>query len=91
MKFGKVLGRVVSTVKVDSLDGLKLLLLQPLDEKKQAAGDPIVVVDTLQSGIGEFVYYETSREAARVIESVMNPCDAAIMGIIDEMQVEEEK
>lgn len=91
MKFGKVLGRVVSTVKVDSFEGLKLLLLQPLNEKKETVGDPIVVVDTLRSGIGEFVYYETSREAARIVESEMNPCDAAIMGIIDNMQLEEGK
>ncbi|MFA6400129.1 MAG: EutN/CcmL family microcompartment protein [Salinivirgaceae bacterium] len=91
MKFGKVLGRVVSTVKVESLVGVKLLLLQPLDEKMANVGDPIVVADTIQCGIGEFVYYETSREASRVIETIMNPCDTAIMGIIDEMLVEEGK
>jgi len=91
MKFGKVLGRVVSTVKVDSFEGVKLLLLQPLDENKKKVGDPIVAVDTLQCGIGEFVYYETSREASQVIETTMNPCDTAIMGIIDEMQVEDKK
>lgn len=91
MKFGKVLGRVVSTIKVESFEGLKLLLMQPLDEKFTPIGSPIVAVDTLQCGIGEFVYYETSREAGRVIESVMNPCDAAIMGIIDNMNIEEVK
>jgi len=91
MKFGKVLGRVVSSQKVDSLQGVKLLLLQPLDEQMAFIGDPIVAVDTLQCGIGEFVYYDTSKEASRVIESVMNPCDAAIMGIIDAMQLEDSK
>ncbi|MBI9067926.1 MAG: EutN/CcmL family microcompartment protein [Salinivirgaceae bacterium] len=91
MKFGKVLGRVVSTVKVESFEGLKLLLVQPINEKKENTGDPIVAVDTIQCGIGEFVYYETSREAAQVIESKMNPCDTAIMGIIDEMMLEEQK
>jgi len=88
MKFGKVLGRVVSTQKVESLEGVKLLLLQPLDEHKQNVGYPIVAVDTIRCGIGEFVYYETSKEASRVIETVMNPTDAAIMGIIDNMLVE---
>ncbi len=89
MKFGKVLGRVVSTQKVESLEGVKLLLLQPLDEKMTNVGAPIVAVDTIRCGIGEFVYYETSKEASRVIETVMNPADAAIMGIIDNMLVEE--
>ena len=91
MKFGKVLGRVVSTVKVESFEGIKLLLVQPINEKKENNGDPIVAVDTIQCGIGEFVYYETSREAACVIETEMNPCDTAIMGIIDEMTLEEKK
>lgn len=91
MKFGKIIGRVVSTKKVESFEGIKLMLLQPVDEHKQETGSPIVVVDTLQSGIGEFVYYETSREASRVIEKEMNPCDSAVMGIIDETHIKEEK
>lgn len=91
MKFGKIIGRVISTKKVEAFEGLKLMLLQPVDEQKQETGSPIIVVDTLQSGIGEFVYYETSREASRVIEKEMNPCDSAVMGIIDEMHIKEEK
>ena len=52
MKFGRVIGRVVSTQKVESLEGAKLLLVQPLDEKMQNAGDAIVAVDTIQSNVG---------------------------------------
>ncbi|HBF88553.1 MAG TPA: ethanolamine utilization protein EutN [Bacteroidales bacterium] len=88
MKLGRIIGRVVSTIKVESFDGLKLLLVQPLDEKLEKAGDPIVAVDMIQSGIGELIYFETSKEAGRVLETTMNPCDAAIMGIVDEVSVE---
>ena len=91
MKFGRVIGRVVSTQKVESLEGVKLLLVQPLDEKLKNAGDAIVAVDTIQSNVGQLIYYETSKEAGRVLETEMNPCDAAIMGIIDDMYVEEKK
>lgn len=91
MKIGRVIGRVVSTVKVESLEGIKLLLVQPLDEKLNNVGGAIVAADTIQSGTGDLIYYETSKEAGRVIETGMNPVDAAIMGIIDEIFVDEKK
>ncbi|OFX37170.1 MAG: hypothetical protein A2X08_06210 [Bacteroidetes bacterium GWA2_32_17] len=89
MKLGRVIGRVVSTVKVESFEGLKLMLVQPLDEKLNNVGNAIVAVDTIQSGVGGLIYYETSREASRILETLMNPCDAAIMGIVDEMDIEQ--
>ncbi len=87
MKLGRVTGRVVSTIKIDSFEGVKLMLLQPLDEKLQNAGDPIVVFNTVQAGIGDIVYYETSKEANKVLEFIFNPCDAAIMGIVDDLNI----
>jgi ethanolamine utilization protein EutN len=91
MKLGKVIGRVVSTQKIDSFEGIKLMLVQPLDEKLEELGDPIVAFDTIQSGTGELIYYETSKEAGRVLMTTMNPCDAAIVGRVDNMFVEEVK
>ena len=89
MKLGRVIGRVVSTVKVESFEGIKLLLVQPLDEKLVNVGDPIVTFDTIGAGEGDLIYYETSKEASRVLETVMNPCDAAIMGIVDEVFIDD--
>lgn len=86
MKFGKVIGRVVSTVKVDSFEGLKLSLVQPTDEHLNEIGDPFVAVDTISADIGQIIYYETSKEASMVID-VMNPCDAAIVAIVDEINL----
>ena len=91
MKLGKVIGRVVSTVKVESFEGMKLLLVQPLDENLATVGDPIVAFDTIQSGIGEIIYFETSKEGGRVLETLMNPCDAAIVGIVDDIFIEKKK
>ncbi|MFZ4704558.1 MAG: EutN/CcmL family microcompartment protein [Bacteroidales bacterium] len=91
MKLGRVTGRVVSTIKVDSFEGIKLMLVQPLDEKLELAGDPIVAFDTIQSGVGDLIYYETSKEAGRVLITTMNPCDAAIVGIVDNILLEDKK
>ena len=91
MKFGKIIGRVVSTQKVESFEGLKLVLVQPLNEELKKVGTALVAVDTLSSDIGQIIYYETSKEASRIIEREMNPCDAAIMGIIDDINITERK
>ena len=81
----------MSTKKVESFEGLKLLLVQPVDENLENTGDPIVAADTIQAGHGNLIYYETSKEASRVLETIMNPCDAAIMGIIDDMNIKIQK
>jgi len=91
MKLGRVIGRVVSTQKVESFEGVSLRLVQPLDEKMNNVGDPIVALDTIHSGNGMLVYYETSKEAGRVLETTMNPSDASIMGIVDELFIETKK
>ncbi|NVO20539.1 MAG: EutN/CcmL family microcompartment protein [Bacteroidetes bacterium] len=91
MKLGKITGRVVSTKKVESFEGIKLMLVQPLDENLEKLGDPIVAFDTIQAGVGDLVYYETSKEAGRVLVNTMNPCDAAIMGIVDNLFVADKK
>ena len=91
MKLGRVTGRVVSTKKVESFEGIKLMLVQPLNEKLENAGDPLVAFDTIQAGIGDLIYYETSKEAGRVLVTTMNPCDAAIVGIVDNLTIEDTK
>jgi len=88
MKLGKVIGRVVSTAKVESFEGLKLLLIQPVDENLKEYGEPIVTVDTIQSNIGQIIYYEVSKEASMVLEK-RSPCDAAVVGIVDKVNIEE--
>jgi ethanolamine utilization protein EutN len=84
MKLGRVIGRVVSTRKMDCLEGLKLLLVQPLDEDKRDAGPAIVAFDTVKAGEGDVVFFEAGKEAAQANPNGwFNPADAAIIGIVD--------
>ncbi|MGA2545319.1 MAG: EutN/CcmL family microcompartment protein [Rectinemataceae bacterium] len=86
MKLGRVIGRVVSTAKLPCLEGLKLLLVQPLDEKGSDAGFPIVAFDTARAGEGDLVFYEGGKEAAQANPNGwFNPADAAILGVVDEV------
>jgi len=85
MKLGKVVGTVVCTKKVDSFQGIKLLLVQPLDEKLEQIGDAIIACDTVQAGFGDIIFYEGGREAALGLKNWFNPSDATIMGIIDQV------
>ena len=88
MKIGKVSGTVVCSSKVESLEGIKLLLLQPLDENMKETGSPLVACDTVQAGTGDLVIYEGGREAALALDNWYNPADAAVLGIIDQMEQE---
>jgi ethanolamine utilization protein EutN len=83
MKLGSVIGTVVCTHKVESWEGEKLLLLQPLDETGAASGDPLVACDVVQAGVGQTVIYEEGREAALCLVNWYNPADACVMGIVD--------
>ena len=83
MKLGKIIGRVVCTQKLHYFDGLKLLLVQPIDEHQQEKGDAIVAFDTVRAGEGDIVFYETSKEAGWTLQEWFTPADAAIIGIID--------
>jgi len=82
MYTGKVIGSVVSTVKDSALEGIKLLVVQVIEDGKPTrriiAGDA-----TRQAGEGDYVYLIGSKEAAAVFHQKLTPCDAAICGFID--------
>lgn len=87
MKIGKVIGNVVSTQKDATFEGVKLLLVQPVDETYKEYGDPLIACDVVQAGVGDYVLFEGGREAALAMEDWYNPSDAAVMAIIDHMEV----
>lgn len=89
MKLGRVIGNVVCSQKVGSFEGVKLLLVQPLNEKLEISGDPLVACDTVQAGPGDIVFYEGGREAALGLENWFNSSDATIMGIVDHVDLED--
>jgi ethanolamine utilization protein EutN len=90
MKLGRVIGRVVSSHKMECFQGLKLLLVQPLDETGKDAGTALVAFDTARAGEGDLVFYEAGKEAAQANPNGwFNPADAAILGIVDSVNRED--
>jgi ethanolamine utilization protein EutN len=89
MKLAKVIGTVTATKKSESLQGLKILLIQPLDESLRPVGGAIAAVDVVQAGPGETVYYTLAREAAFALPDPNSPVDAAITGIVDQVHLED--
>lgn len=82
MQVAKVIGTVVSTRKDDALVGFKLLVLQLEDPGNGLTNERLVAVDTVGAGVGERVLV-TRGSAARVTLPSPAPTDAAIVGIID--------
>ncbi|MCA9742487.1 MAG: EutN/CcmL family microcompartment protein [Deferribacteres bacterium] len=87
MHLAKVIGTVWATRKVETLEGAKMQIIQPLDAQEKAIGSPIVAVDTIGAGPGEIVYYVTAREAVIPYRNEMTPIDASIVGIVDHIDV----
>ncbi len=87
MYLGIVKGTVVANRKAEGLGGAKLLLVQPVDEHRHPVGELQVAVDTVRAGEGDFVYLVGSREAAMALEPWFVPVDAAIVGIVDGVDV----
>ena len=86
MKFARVIGNLVATQKYRGLDGVKFLVVQPLDSNRQPDGEPYVAADaTAQAGEGELVFIIASREAALSLPVTFVPIDAAIVGIVDDV------
>ncbi|MGH8915143.1 MAG: EutN/CcmL family microcompartment protein [Acidimicrobiia bacterium] len=92
MQLGRVLGRVVATEKVAGLDGVRFLIVQPLDKTRSPGGETLVAADAVfMAGPGELVYFVSSREAAEALPERFVPVDHAIVGIVDDVHLEEEE
>lgn len=88
MFIGKVVGNVVCTQKDESLTGLKLLVVQPLEKNLEPKGDPIIAIDTIrQSGQGDLVYLAKSKESSLPLNREFTASDAGVMGIIENYNV----
>ena len=86
MKFARVIGNLVATQKVTGLEGVKFLIVQPLNIQREPAGEPFVAVDaTHQAGMDELVFVVASKEAAFALAVEFVPVDAAVVGIVDDV------
>jgi ethanolamine utilization protein EutN len=92
MQLARVLGRVVATEKAEGLDGISLLMIQPLTKQQRPAGGTVVAADAVgMAGHGELVYFVSSREAAEALPERFVPVDHAVVGIVDQVHLEEEE
>lgn len=93
MFIGRITGSVVSSQKVESMVGQKLLIVEPLrvNEKDQSdltpTGRSFIVVDTVGAGQGEVVLCVQGSSARFTKETKTLPIDAAIIGIVDQVHV----
>jgi len=84
MQLARVIGTVVATVKTPGLEGVKLLVIQPLDRHLVPVGSQLVAADAVHmAGPGELVYFVAAREAAEAMPDRFVPVDHAIVGIVD--------
>jgi len=87
MKLGRVLGTVVASTHVEGLEGVKLLIVQPLNKDLSPRGRAVVAADGVaMAGPGELVYVVESREAALAMPVKFVPVDHAIVGIVDQVE-----
>ena len=87
MLLAKVVGTVVATRKDPRLEGSKLLVARPMDPKGKAEGNYLVAIDTVDAGVGETVLI-VSGSSARMAAGLKDcPVDAAIVGIVDEVEL----
>ena len=89
MLLARVVGTVVATRKDERLVSSKLLIVRPVDPSGKVDGNYLVAVDTVDAGTGETVLI-VSGSSARMAAGLKDcPVDAAIIGIVDQVEVSE--
>jgi ethanolamine utilization protein EutN len=90
MQLGLVIGTLVSTQKHHKLDGAKLLLVQPVAPDGTPRGTPVLTIDSVGAGVGERVLMVIEGKAAgQALGRKAAPVDAAIIGIVDRVTMDE--
>jgi ethanolamine utilization protein EutN len=90
MILARVVGQVISSVKRPQFEGAKLLLVQPLTPDDQPRGVPLLTIDSVGAGVGEKVLIVLEgRAAGEALRRKAAPVDAAIIGIIDRVTMDD--
>jgi len=84
MILGKVIGNVVSTIKLPVYQGYKILIVQPVNDKEEPQGESVLALDTVQAGVGDTVLVIDEGNSSRLImNNSTAPVRTMIVGIID--------
>lgn len=88
MFLGQVCGTVVADHKLAELQGASFRVVQPVDESGQSTGPKLIAVDNISSRDGDLVYLVKGKEAIMPWRKTdLAPIDAAIVGLVDGMDV----
>jgi microcompartment protein CcmK/EutM len=87
MLIARVIGTVVSTQKEPTLQGLRLLVCQPLNAEGEKAGAAVVAADAVGAGVGEVILFATGSSARQTTSTQNRPVDAVVMAIVDHWEV----
>jgi ethanolamine utilization protein EutN len=88
MLFGRVKGTAVCTLKYSGTQGLKLLIVQPLNKHMEPIGALQVAAEVVDAGPEDLCVMVRSREASLAMPEIkFVPVDLAIVGIVDELDV----
>lgn len=85
MDLARVIGTVVSDVKDPQLQGIKLLLIRPVDPHGEVTGGAMVALDAIGAGSGETVFYVTGKEASFAFLPQHVPADVSVVAIVDQL------
>ncbi len=92
MLFGRVRGTAVCTIKYPGTEGLKLLVVQPMNRKMQPLGPLQVAADVVDAGVGDLCVMVRSREASLALPGEkFVPVDLALVGVVDDLTVQPEE
>ncbi len=84
MILGKVVGNVVSTIKLPVYQGYKILIVQPVNDKEEPQGESVLALDTVQAGVGDTVLVIDEGNSSRLImNNSTAPVRTMIVGIVD--------
>jgi microcompartment protein CcmK/EutM len=90
MFLGKVVGTVWSTKKTPDLEGVRFLVVHPLDLDKEPTRNIVIVADRLGAGVGEIVMCAYGKAARSAIGNQEMSIEAAVVGIVDRVDVQED-
>jgi ethanolamine utilization protein EutN len=86
MNVGRVIGHLYCTIKDQHLTGQRILCIEPLGGREK----PFWALDAIGVGAGETVLYSTGREASYAFLPEIVPCNAAVVGVVDELREQEQ-